>query len=1152
MSQSPPPAAVEKIRPEVEYTQEVRFAVVMYGGSSLAIYMNGVAQELLRLVRATAPARPASPGGVPGVAHLSNEELEGSTRVYRKLGQILARGGDLPASAANVPDDAALQTRFIIDILTGTSAGGINAVYLAKALANDQSMDELKKLWVREGDIGVLLNDGKSDEHLGLGGQKPPRALLNGRRMYLKLLQALRGMDNPEPDAKKKGAAVARDEEREKESPLVDELDLFVTTTDMNGRVIPLRLADGVAHERRHRNVFRFRYYTKTVGGEYRNDFLSPYNPFLAFAARSTSAHQAAFEVMRFDDIKPAVKNFPLDGGPVEYPVGSDELKKFYEEYLPRAGGGNGAATEDGAGRQVLFEERSFSDGGVLDNSPFSFASDALPFRHADAPVDRKLIYIEPSPEHPEDEDESAQRPDFFKNALMALTTLPRYQTIVEDLVRVLGRNRLIERVSHILNGLEDDLKWKKEHGYKYPPSLRDLLDDPVKLREWAEGKRSDISWGGYQRLRVAEVTDDLTLLVTRAAGFDEDSDEFTAVRYLVRQWRADNYAVEPKHGEKYEAEFLLRFDLMWLVRRVKFVLQKINQISCFDERAREVHEAAQGEDTPELWQKESRREAREALSEIKRRVARAFTGLRVARNSLWSRAEDNVFRSFVAALGVSSADLLKLLREPTDKARREYAKELLGRPLGAEALTNLRAAVPLLDEGVEKKRLEQLLAAPGSAATSEDAVKALTEKVRQELQRAINRARARCKNALNPSRRVTAGHGRDAASRFDGVFRGTLWYYYRHFDDYDLISYPILHATEVGDEMDPVEVFRISPEDATALVDEKKQKVQKLAGTTLGHFGAFFEKRFRQNDIMWGRLDAAERVICALLPNDAHKPLRDELIEEAHRAIIVEESVERLLEPKDKAELRRLVAEELDGGVKDDGTKLAANLAEKLKGANINPSLKGFLHSFLEKEDPLAKFKRDFQENYDAERAFTPRDTVLNAGRASRIFGRMVDGIAAERRRGGGRLVLWLVRLTRWVWGLAEVAVPGSISNLFALHLLRVLYFFEAALIALGIILAWKEVQRFGLIALAITGGLHAIILFVGDFIRGGPVGGGRLRRWVKFLLRLGLVIAIVGVLAYLLFKTNKSWLPWLLDNAIELLKGFKDDLSGLKSPTR
>ena len=34
--------------------KETRFAVVMYGGVSLAIYINGVAQELYSMVRATA------------------------------------------------------------------------------------------------------------------------------------------------------------------------------------------------------------------------------------------------------------------------------------------------------------------------------------------------------------------------------------------------------------------------------------------------------------------------------------------------------------------------------------------------------------------------------------------------------------------------------------------------------------------------------------------------------------------------------------------------------------------------------------------------------------------------------------------------------------------------------------------------------------------------------------------------------------------------------------------------------------------------------------------------------------------------------------------------------------------------------------------
>src|SRR4030095_11761388 len=61
--------------PDLSCEREVRFAVVMYGGVSLAIYINGVAQELWRLVRST-----ASNGVTP-----TNTE-----RVYRKLNYLLA------------------------------------------------------------------------------------------------------------------------------------------------------------------------------------------------------------------------------------------------------------------------------------------------------------------------------------------------------------------------------------------------------------------------------------------------------------------------------------------------------------------------------------------------------------------------------------------------------------------------------------------------------------------------------------------------------------------------------------------------------------------------------------------------------------------------------------------------------------------------------------------------------------------------------------------------------------------------------------------------------------------------------------------------------------------------------------------------------
>ena len=65
------PATAQPMAPTVDYKQEVRFAVVMYGGVSLAIYINGVAQEMLRWVRSTARSADA------GMALLTNNCTRG-------------------------------------------------------------------------------------------------------------------------------------------------------------------------------------------------------------------------------------------------------------------------------------------------------------------------------------------------------------------------------------------------------------------------------------------------------------------------------------------------------------------------------------------------------------------------------------------------------------------------------------------------------------------------------------------------------------------------------------------------------------------------------------------------------------------------------------------------------------------------------------------------------------------------------------------------------------------------------------------------------------------------------------------------------------------------------------------------------------------
>src|SRR4029079_18787597 len=153
--------------PMVDYTREVRFAVVMYGGVSLAVYINGIAQELLRWVRSTAS------GSTGDVALLPSNPfaLSGTERVYRKLSYILADPDQWPhpnekltRAEKMLANNEPIRTRFIVDVLSGTSAAGINGIYLAKALANGQDLGSIESLWIEEGEMSSLINDKESVE----------------------------------------------------------------------------------------------------------------------------------------------------------------------------------------------------------------------------------------------------------------------------------------------------------------------------------------------------------------------------------------------------------------------------------------------------------------------------------------------------------------------------------------------------------------------------------------------------------------------------------------------------------------------------------------------------------------------------------------------------------------------------------------------------------------------------------------------------------------------------------------------------------------------------------------------------------------------------------------------------------------------------
>lgn len=82
-------------------------------------------------------------------------------------------------------------------------------------------------------------------------------------------------------------------------------------------------------------------------------------------------------------------------------------------------------------------------------------------------------------------------------------------------------------------------------------------------------------------------------------------------------------------------------------------------------------------------------------------------------------------------------------------------------------------------------------------------------------------------------------------------------------FPFYDIALLPLLGDTGF-DSLDEIKVDRISPDDATSLGIGGTQGV--LKGWQLNAFGAFFSRNWRENDYLWGRLNAADRLVDILV----------------------------------------------------------------------------------------------------------------------------------------------------------------------------------------------------------------------------------------------------------------------------------------------
>jgi patatin-related protein len=306
-------------------TQRLRLAVAMTGGVSLAVWMGGVAREINLLTQGSdLRARSEGETGVPPSGGPQAGSL--ALRVRDLYGQLL----DLVDMTAAV------------DVLSGTSAGGINAAVLGLANARRLDLGPLRDLWLRAGAFDQLLQDPQADPS--------PTSLLKGDGH---LLAALReGLT----DLTTASSGIT-------DKDLARETTVHITTTLLHGQ--DGRFTDDYGSsvfDADNHGLFTFS----------RDQLVEPEAVgALALAARSSASFPGAFE--------PSF--VPIGNG-----VGADEPKGMQGWHPDMSGYADNIAQSTWA-----------VDGGVLANRPIGPLLRSVIARPTDREVRRVMLFVVPT-----------------------------------------------------------------------------------------------------------------------------------------------------------------------------------------------------------------------------------------------------------------------------------------------------------------------------------------------------------------------------------------------------------------------------------------------------------------------------------------------------------------------------------------------------------------------------------------------------------------------------------------------------------------------------------------------------------------------------------------------------------------------------------
>ncbi|RYE02699.1 MAG: patatin-like protein [Sphingomonadales bacterium] len=535
--------------------KELRLALVCYGGISLAVYMHGITKEVWRLARASAAER----------------DGQGPDSIYREL-------------LGEIRESAGINLRVIVDIVSGASAGGINAVFLAQALATGQSLDPLTDLWMEHADVEALLEPRQGPSNRFAKIWAIPIAWMIANRsktvdetveasardeVRLKLERFVRSRWFEPPFGGKRllgtivnaFEAMAKGPHDKRLLPPGQPLDLFVTVTDFRGHPEALRLnSPPEVIETEHRLVFPF-----TDHGNPGEPFADKYG--LAMAARATSSFPGAFPPFTVAEIDELL----ADRGETW-----EARDAFLQSVLPRQWADNRA------------ENAVLIDGSVLANAPFRPAMEALRERPARRQVDRRFVFIDPFPSARLSlYGKKSEKPGFFQTIIGSLSELPRQQPIRDNLEMIARRSDKIERMLAIVAEIRTDVETQVEALFGYTL----WLDYPTPKRLAAWRRRAQVTAAAkagyghtaYGLLKVDGTIDRISQLLYTIGDRHEPErlrEIREAVTHAVQARGADRFGATQSNGASPATlEFLRTHDLGFRIRRLRLLARRLTEI---------------------------------------------------------------------------------------------------------------------------------------------------------------------------------------------------------------------------------------------------------------------------------------------------------------------------------------------------------------------------------------------------------------------------------------------------------------------------------------------------------------------------------------------------------------------------------------------